>query len=68
MTEATTPQRILIAEDDGIIATRLQSILTKLGYSVLAVVATGEEAIRRVAETQPDLALLDIRLIGDSVS
>jgi PAS domain S-box-containing protein len=65
MTEATTPQRILIAEDDGIIATRLQSILTKMGYSILAVAATGEEAVQRAAETQPDLALLDIRLVGD---
>jgi PAS domain S-box-containing protein len=65
MTEVTTSHRILIAEDDGIIAARLQSILTKLGYTVPAVVASGEEAVRQAAEAPPDLALLDIRLAGD---
>jgi PAS domain S-box-containing protein len=65
MTEATTNYHILIAEDDGIIAARLQSILTKMGYIVPAVVASGEEAVRQAAETPPDLALLDIRLAGD---
>jgi PAS domain S-box-containing protein len=65
MSETTTPQRILIAEDDGIIAARLQSILTKMGYSVPTVVASGEEALRQAAEAPPDLALLDIRLAGD---
>src|SRR5512143_1739028 len=65
MEEATTPKRILIAEDDGIIAARLQSILTKMGYIVPAVVASGEEALRRAAEAPPDLALMDIRLAGD---
>ncbi len=65
MAEATTSQRILIAEDDGIIAARLRSILTKMGYTVLAVVASGEEAVQHAAETPPDLALMDIRLTGD---
>jgi PAS domain S-box-containing protein len=64
MAEAATNGRILIVEDDGIIAARLQSILTRLGYAVAAVVASGEEAIERAAETPPDLALLDIRLAG----
>jgi PAS domain S-box-containing protein len=65
MVETAIPQRILIAEDDGIIAARLQSILTKMGYTVPAVVASGEEAVRQAAEAPPDLALLDIRLAGD---
>ncbi len=65
MAEAKTSQRILIAEDDGIIAARLQSILTKMGYTVPTVVASGEEALRQAAEAPPDLALMDIRLAGD---
>jgi PAS domain S-box-containing protein len=63
MTDETTS--ILVAEDDGIIAARLQSLLTKLGYTVTAVVASGEEALVRAAAAPPDLALLDIRLVGD---
>ncbi len=65
MADVTTQQRIFIVEDDGIIAARLQSILTKMGYAVPAVVASGEEALRRAAEAPPDLALMDIRLAGD---
>ena len=64
MAEAMTNQRILIAEDDGIIAARLQQVLVRLGYAVPVVVATGEEAVRQAAETQPDLVLMDIRLAG----
>jgi PAS domain S-box-containing protein len=56
---------ILIAEDDGIIASRLQSILNKLGYAVPAMVASGEDAIWQAAEMQPDLVLMDVELAGD---
>ena len=52
-------ENILIAEDDGIIAARLQSILVKLGYAVPAMVASGEDAIQQAAETQPELVLMD---------
>jgi PAS domain S-box-containing protein len=65
MIEATTHERILIAEDDGIIAARLRNFLTKLGYVVPAVVASGEEAVRQAAERRPELVLMDIRLAGD---
>jgi len=65
MAEATTNERILIAEDDGIIAARLQNFLIKLGYVVPAVVASGEEAVRQAAAVRPELVLMDIRLAGD---
>jgi PAS domain S-box-containing protein len=58
-------ENILIAEDDGIIAARLQSILVKLGYVVPALVASGEDAIRQVAEMQPELVLMDVELAGE---
>jgi PAS domain S-box-containing protein len=64
MAEAATNACILIVEDDGIIAARLRSILTGLGYAVPAVVASGEEAIERAAETRPGLVLMDVRLAG----
>ncbi len=65
MTEAMTHERILIAEDDGIIAARLKSFLTRMGYVVPAVVASGEEAVRQAAAVRPELVLMDIRLGGD---
>ncbi|MHB8882714.1 MAG: response regulator [Thermodesulfovibrionales bacterium] len=57
--------RIMVAEDEGIIAKDLERRLTKQGYSVAAVVASGEDAIRRAQETLPDLILMDIVLNGD---
>ena len=60
-----TNERILIAEDDGIVAAWLQSILTELGYAVPEMVASGEEAVRQAAETRPELVLMDTRLTGD---
>jgi len=58
-------KRILIVEDDGIIAAGIQSILTKLKYDILDVVPSGEEALQKVGETPADLALMDIYLAGD---
>src|SRR5690349_20087451 len=56
--------RILIVEDEGIVAMDLQFTLEKLGHKVVGVVASGEEAVRRVTEDQPNLVLMDIRLKG----
>ncbi|MFC1836512.1 response regulator [Thermodesulfobacteriota bacterium] len=56
--------RILVVEDDPVIQTVLNSRLGKLGYEVLAVVSTGEEAIEKAQETRPDLVLMDIKLDG----
>ncbi|MFC1715083.1 response regulator [Candidatus Poribacteria bacterium] len=57
--------RILIVEDDGIIATRLQTILEKLGYDVIGAVASGAEAVQKASESSPDLVLMDIYLAGE---
>jgi PAS domain S-box-containing protein len=59
------PARILIVEDERITAEDLRDILTDLGYTVTASVASGADAIARVQETPPDLALMDIRIKGD---
>jgi hypothetical protein len=58
------PARILVVEDEGIVARDLASALTELGYSVPATVATGEEAVDRVRDLRPDVVLMDIRLPG----
>ncbi|HEX4584958.1 MAG TPA: response regulator [Burkholderiaceae bacterium] len=59
-----TPARILVVEDERIVARDLASALTELGYSVPATVATGEDAIARARDLQPDVVLMDIRLPG----
>ena len=57
--------KILVVEDEIIVAKSIQKRLESLGYSVPAAVASGEEAIQIAAEVQPDLVLMDIRLKGD---
>ena len=56
--------RIMVVEDEQITAADIEDMLTSLGYSVTAAVASGEEALRRAAEDPPDLVLMDIRLKG----
>jgi PAS domain S-box-containing protein len=56
--------RILIVEDERITAEDLRDILTNLGYTVSASVASGAEAIAAAEETHSDLALMDIQIKG----
>jgi PAS domain S-box-containing protein len=57
--------RILIVEDEGIIAQDIRMSLLEMGYEVCSAVATGEEAVSRVEAERPDLALVDVVLQGD---
>lgn len=57
--------RILIAEDEPIIALDIQNTLLSLGYEVPAIVATGEEALKKTEEIRPSLLLIDIVLTGE---
>jgi DNA-binding LytR/AlgR family response regulator len=56
--------RILIVEDDMIIASNLSLQLSKLGYEVCGIETRGEEAIQHARENIPDIILMDIRLRG----
>lgn len=53
--------KILIAEDDPVIAREVQGRLRDLGYSVIDVVTSGAEALEKSKETHPDLMLIDIK-------
>jgi len=57
--------KILVVEDEGIIAQDIKNCLENLGYEVPEVVFTGREAIDRVPDVKPDLVLMDIVLKGD---
>jgi signal transduction histidine kinase len=59
-----TAARILVVEDERIIALHLRQQLTKLGYDVPNTVSSGDHALRRIEEAQPDLVLMDINLKG----
>ncbi len=56
--------RILIVEDESIVAKDIQNSLTGLGYTVAGIVASGEEAVERVSALKPDLILMDVMLKG----
>jgi PAS domain S-box-containing protein len=57
--------KILIVEDEYILAINLQETLESLGYSVPAIADSGEEAIEKAAELRPNLVVMDIRLRGE---
>lgn len=57
--------RILVVEDEGIIAIDLKRRLGGMGYELLAAVPTGEEALALAAALRPDLILMDIVLRGE---
>jgi diguanylate cyclase (GGDEF)-like protein/PAS domain S-box-containing protein len=56
--------RILVVEDERLVAKHIENMVRGLGYDVAAVEATGEDAIRTALEKLPDLVLMDIMLRG----
>lgn len=63
MTEAA--RRILIVEDQRLIAADLENTLKKLGYVVVGNVSSGEDAISTSDQVRPELVLMDVRLRGE---
>jgi len=57
--------KILVVEDERIVAKDIQDTLKSQGYDVPAIALSGEEAIQKAAEIQPDLVLMDIVLKGN---
>jgi CheY-like chemotaxis protein len=58
--------RVLIVEDDAIVAMHLAMLVGQLGHDVCAVVSSATEAVARAAALNPDVVLMDIRLAGGS--
>ncbi|MBG1245636.1 hybrid sensor histidine kinase/response regulator [Nostoc sp. NZL] len=56
--------KILVVEDEAIVAKDLQHRLIKFGYTVPAIASSGEEAINKAVEICPDIVLMDIKLKG----
>lgn len=63
----SAPQtKVLIVEDEAIVACDIERRLIKAGYAVPAIVASGDEALRSIEKTSPNLVLMDIHLQGPS--
>jgi PAS domain S-box-containing protein len=56
---------ILIVEDEGVVALSIKAALTKMGYTVVGIAVSGNEAIALATEKKPDVILMDIHIKGD---
>jgi PAS domain S-box-containing protein len=57
-------KKILVVEDERIVAIDIQQRLQGMGYTVSAIASSGSEAIRKAEEHRPDLVLMDIVIKG----
>ena len=57
--------KIMIVEDESIIALDIKNSLSKLGYAITGVAASGDAALMKIKENRPNLVLMDIHLKGE---
>jgi DNA-binding NarL/FixJ family response regulator len=61
---ALRPARLLMVEDDFLVAADMQDRLTEAGFVVVGVANSAAEAIELAARAQPEIAIMDIRILG----
>lgn len=66
MTASAAPLKVMIVEDDALVALGVQLTVTELGHDVLGIAASELEALALAQAERPQLALMDIRLRGTS--
>ncbi len=59
-----SPIRILIVDDEQVVALDVQNYLKKMGYGITGIATSGKEALEKVEVAKPDLVLMDIVLKG----
>lgn len=64
-TQPGTIDRILIVEDDLLVASEMEAALIDAGFEVAGTASNSEEALRLAEAHSPSLAVLDIRIAGD---
>jgi DNA-binding NarL/FixJ family response regulator len=57
-------ERILVVEDDFLVATQMEAALTDAGFEIAGVAASADEAIALASSERPALCVMDIRLTG----
>jgi CheY-like chemotaxis protein len=65
MREDSVKENIMLVEYELITALDIQRMLEKVGYRVSATIASGEEAVQKAKDIQPDLIIMDIFLSDD---
>ena len=60
-----TGARVMVVEDEAVVALHLRQELLKLGYTVAGVATAGEQALKMVEEVFPDVVLMDIHIQGE---
>jgi two-component system, response regulator PdtaR len=61
----TVNSKILIVEDESIVASDLKQQIEHIGHKVVGIASNGKDAIKKCKETNPDLIFMDIMLKGD---
>jgi DNA-directed RNA polymerase specialized sigma24 family protein len=64
--EQQLASRVLIIEDESIIAIHLENMMTELGHDVVGIAATRDDAVRQALARRPGLVLADVRLADGS--
>lgn len=59
--------RVLIVEDEMIVAADLEAKLLNLGHDVVGTAGSGEEALRLATQLKPELVLMDVQLSGEMI-
>lgn len=59
------PLRVVIAEDEAVVALDIQDVIREAGGDVVGIAVRGEDAITLAAALRPDIVLMDVHLMGD---
>jgi diguanylate cyclase (GGDEF)-like protein/PAS domain S-box-containing protein len=62
--DTVTPPKIMVVEDEALVAKHIHTSLIEAGYEVTPIVSTGHDAIATARDTLPDLVIMDINLRG----
>src|SRR6185503_745457 len=57
-------EQVFIVEDERIVAEDLKRMLERLGYKVVGSASSGDEAVKKMEATKPQLVIMDIRIQG----
>ncbi|MEX0647049.1 MAG: response regulator [Balneolaceae bacterium] len=66
MIKSTLKKKLVIAEDDLLLAIVLKKMAVSLGFEILDVPDRGEDAVRSIKENKPDLVFMDILLADET--
>ncbi len=62
--EGESQRKVLIVEDNWLVAVELEAALQDAGYLVVGIAVSADEAVRACGANPPELVLMDIRLLG----